>query len=105
MTSVAAIEVQVTCGSAEEAESIAEALISGRLAACVQQLPMRSTFRWEGEVQHDDEILLLVKTTPARFGAVRDMVLERHSYDVPAVIAVPIVAGSDDYLAWIVDET
>jgi periplasmic divalent cation tolerance protein len=102
---VAAIEVQVTCGSTEEADSIAEALIAGRLAACVQQFPMRSTFRWEGEVQHDDEILLLVKTTAARFDAVRDAVLERHSYDVPAITAVPIVAGSDDYLAWIVDET
>lgn len=102
---VSAIEVQVTCGSSGEADAIAEALIAGRLAACVQQFPMRSTFRWEGEVQHDDEVLLLVKTTTARFDAVRELVLERHSYDVPAVTAVPIVAGSDEYLAWIVAET
>jgi periplasmic divalent cation tolerance protein len=100
-----ALEVQVTCGSDEEAAAIADALVAGRLAACVQQFPMRSTYRWEGEVQHDDEVLLLVKTTTVRFGEVRDLVLARHSYDVPAITAVPVVAGSDDYLAWIAAET
>lgn len=99
------VEIQVTCGSVDEADRIADALVERRLAACVQQLPIRSTYRWDGEVQHDDEILLLVKTRAARFDDVAAAVRELHSYDVPAITAVPIVSGSDDYLAWIDAET
>ncbi len=99
------IEIQVTCGSREEADTIADLLVERRLAACVQQLVIRSTYRWEGTVEHDDEILLLVKTTQARFADVEAAVRERHSYDVPAITGVDIVAGSADYLAWIDDET
>lgn len=99
------VEIQVTCGSAEEADRIADALVARRFAACVQQLPIRSTYRWEGEVQHDDEILLLVKTRAARFADVASAVRELHSYDVPAITAVAIVRGSDDYLTWIDAET
>lgn len=99
------VEIQVTCGSLDEADRIADALVERRLAACVQQLPIRSTYRWDGEVQHDDEILLLVKTRAARFDDVAAAVRELHSYDVPAITAVPIVSGSDDYLAWIDAET
>ena len=99
------VEIQVTCGSHDEADRIAAALVDGRLAACVQRLPIRSTYRWEGEVQHDDEVLLLVKTVAARFDDVAATVRELHSYDVPAITAVPIVRGSDDYLAWIDAET
>lgn len=99
------VEIQVTCGSGEEAERIADVLIDRRLAACVQQVPIRSTYRWEGEVQHDEEILLLVKTRADRFDVVASAVAALHSYDVPAITAVPIVAGSSDYLAWIDAET
>ena len=95
------VEIQVTCGSSGEADRIADALVERRLAACVQQLPIRSTYRWDGAVQHDDEILLLVKTRADRFEAVATLVAELHSYDVPAVTAVPIVAGGDDFLEWI----
>ena len=99
------VEIQITCGSADEAARIADALVERRYAACVQQLPIRSTYRWDGAVQHDDEILLLVKTTGARFDDVATTVRELHSYDVPAITAVPIVRGSDDYVAWIDAET
>lgn len=99
------VEIQVTCGSIAEADRIGDALVEQRLAACVQQLPIRSTYRWEGEVQHDEEILLLVKTRAARFDDVASLVRELHSYDVPAITAVPIVHGSADYLAWIDAET
>jgi len=99
------VEIQVTCRSVEEADRIADALVARRLAACVQQVPIRSTYRWEGEVQHDDEILLLVKTRAARFDDVASAVRELHSYDVPAITAVAIVRGSDDYLAWVDAET
>ena len=99
------IEIQITCGSPGEADRIADALVEHRFAACIQQIPIRSTYRWEGAVQHDDEILLLVKTTAARFDDVDAIVRELHSYDVPAITAVPIVRGSEDYLAWIDAET
>lgn len=99
------VEIQITCGSAAEADRIADTLVERRYAACVQQLPIRSTYRWEGAVQHDDEILLLVKTRAARFDEVAATVRELHSYDVPAITAVPIVAGSSDYRAWIDTET
>lgn len=99
------IEIQITCGTADEAAGLAAALVERRLAACVQQLPIRSTYRWDGELQCDDEILLLVKTTTARFDDVCELVRERHSYDVPALTAVPIVAGAPDYLRWLDAET
>ena len=99
------VEIQITCGSADEATLIADALVERRYAACVQQLPIRSTYRWQGVVQHDDEILLLVKTTGARFDDVVSAVRELHSYDVPAITALAVLRGSDDFLAWIDAET
>lgn len=100
-----AVEVQVACGDTAEADRIADALVARRLAACVQQVPIRSTYRWEGEVQHDDEILLLVKTTADRVDAATTAVLALHSYDVPAVTVVAIAGGSGDYLDWVATET
>lgn len=99
------VEIQITCGSVEEADRIADVLVDRRFAACVQQLPIRSTYRWEGEVHHDDEILLLVKTRADRFDDIAAIVDELHSYDVPAITAVPIVAGSPDYVAWVDSES
>lgn len=99
------IEIQITCGSQDEAVALAGVLVEARLAACVQQFPIRSTYRWDGELQQDDEILLLVKTTDARFDDVCRLVADRHSYDVPAITAVPVVNGSADYLDWVAAET
>jgi periplasmic divalent cation tolerance protein len=95
------VEIQVTCGSDDEARSIADALVAQRLAACVQQVPIHSTYRWQGTVERDAEILLLVKTTSARIEAIRATVADLHSYDVPAFTAVEIVDGSPEYLAWL----
>ena len=100
-----AVEAQITCGDEREAEAIASALVQRRYAACVQQLPITSTYRWEGEVQHDPEVLLLVKTTAERIPDVQTTVAELHSYDLPAVTVVPIVDGSAEYLAWVDAET
>lgn len=99
------VEIQVTCGSREEAGTIAGALVERRLAACVQEVPIRSTYRWEGVVERDDEILLLAKTRRDRYEAVESAVRAVHSYDVPAITCVDIVGGSADYLAWIDAET
>ncbi|MDJ0768013.1 MAG: divalent-cation tolerance protein CutA [Ilumatobacter sp.] len=99
------IEVQVTCDDGAEADRIADHLVEQRLAACVQQVPIRSTYRWQGAVERDDEVLLLVKTRRALVDQVEAVVADLHSYDLPAVTAVDIVGGSAEYLAWIDAET
>ena len=97
-----ALIVLVTVSSREEAERIAEPLVGEQLAACVNVVgPIRSIYRWQGAVQRDDEHLLLIKTTRARYAALEARVRALHSYDVPEVIALPIEMGSADYLGWI----
>jgi periplasmic divalent cation tolerance protein len=98
------IMVLVTCGSRKEARKIARGLVGQRLAACVNEIgvPVASTYRWKGRVESAKEFLLLIKTSKERFAAVRDAVRKLHSYEVPEIIALPIAAGSRDYLDWIV---
>ncbi|MGB0035218.1 MAG: divalent-cation tolerance protein CutA [Candidatus Acidiferrales bacterium] len=95
--------VLVTCGSAKEAQRIARSVVSRRLAACVNILPgpIHSIYRWKGSVASAEEFLLLVKSSRARFRALQDEIRRLHSYQVPEIIAVPIVKGSRDYLSWI----
>jgi periplasmic divalent cation tolerance protein len=95
--------VLVTCGSRAEARKIAKTVVDARLAACVNILgaPIESIYRWKGEVETASEFLLVMKTTKARFAKLRDAVLKAHSYDVPEIIALPITAGSPNYLEWI----
>ncbi len=101
-----AVVVLVTTPSPERAAEIARAVVEERLAACGNVLPgLRSIYRWEGKVQEDAEALLVLKTTRARFEALRDRVLALHPYEVPEVIALPVEAGSARYLAWIAAET
>jgi len=101
-----AIVVLVTTPTAERAAEIARALVEERLAACGNVVPgLRSIYRWEGEVHDDAEALLVLKTTRARFEALRERVLALHPYDVPEVVALPVEAGSAPYLAWIAAET
>jgi periplasmic divalent cation tolerance protein len=97
------IVVMVTCGSAEEANKIAHSLVGQRLAACanILRVPVQSVYRWKGKVESAKEVLLIVKTTRRRFAALERAVKRLHSYDVPEIIALPIAAGSRDYLAWL----
>jgi len=91
-----------TCGSAEEAERIARALVSKRLAACVNVLPaLRSIYRWKGAVEDAQETLLVIKSSRALFNELRAEIEKLHSYEVAEVIAVPIVDGSEAYLEWL----
>lgn len=97
--------VLVTCPP-DKAESIAEGLIEDRLAACVNVVPgLRSVYRWKGAVQKDQEALLLVKTTPDRFDALKRAVLARHPYELPEVIALPVERGHAPYIDWVVEST
>lgn len=91
-----------TCGDEEQAFLIARALVEERLAACVNVLPpIQSIYRWKGAVESSKEILLLAKTTERSFPALRDRIVQLHSYEVPEVIAVPVVEGLEAYLSWV----
>lgn len=95
------VTVLTTTATEREAESIAEALLSDRLAACVQIVEIRSRYVWEGEVKHEPEQLLLIKSRVDLFEIVRGRIRAMHSYDTPEIVALPIVAGDADYLAWL----
>ena len=103
---MSAIVVIVTASNEEEAAKIGRALVEERLAACANIVPkIRSIYRWEGKVQDDPEALMLIKTTDKAFDALVSRVKELHSYSVPEIIALPIGAGSSDYLSWIEEST
>ena len=88
------------------ATAIAHALVEERLAACVNCLPGAvSTFRWEGRVQSEAELLLLIKTTTACFDALSARIVALHPYELPEVIAVDVSHGLDRYLIWVGSET
>ncbi len=96
------IVVLVTCSSGEEASRIAQALVQERLAACVNiSSPIRSVYRWQGEVLDEPEVLLIIKTVRALFDSVRRTVEKLHSYQVPEVICLPIIDGAPNYLNWL----
>jgi len=98
----AAIVVLITTGSREEALRLAEMLVGARLAACVQVLPeMESIYHWQGRIERAPEVLLLVKTTAARFAELEHAVRALHSYETPEIIALPITAVSAPYLEWL----
>ena len=88
------------------ADRLARLLVEERLAACVQALPgLRSTYRWEGEVQQSDETLLMAKTTVDRYAALERTLAAHHAYDLPEILAVDASAGLPAYLRWLREET
>lgn len=96
----------VTAGSEEEGGRIARKLVEEKLAACVNILPaIRSIYRWEGEIQDEPEILLVIKTRRTLFDRLAARVRELHSYDTPEVIAFSVVAGEASYLDWLLRQT
>jgi len=96
--------VLTTAGSEEEARKIAQHLVEHRLAACVNIVPqVESIYRWQGKVESSREWLLVVKSTAAKFAAVRDAIRELHSYDLPECIAISIEEGSPQYLQWLAE--
>lgn len=97
------VVVLVTYGSRAEAQRIAREIVSRRLAACANLLEtsVQSVYRWKGRVEKAREFLLLIKTSARRLPALEAEVRRLHSYDVPEFIALPIIAGSPAYLAWL----
>ena len=95
-----------TCPDPATAGRIAEALVEERLAACVNLLPgLQSVYRWQGQVQRDAEVLLLVKTTRQRYPALQARLPQLHPYELPELLAVESVAGLPAYLQWVVEST
>lgn len=92
----------VTAPEGPAAEALARTLVGEGLAACVNRLPgVRSTYRWQGQVQEDAETLLVIKSTGAAYPALERRIRELHPYETPEVIALPIVRGSQPYLEWL----
>lgn len=96
--------VLVTASSQSEGEAIAQALLQFKLAACVSLMPIRSLYTWKGEVHNEAEWQLMIKTDLRNFSQIEAKVQELHSYEVPEVIALPIVMGSQPYLSWISEQ-
>jgi periplasmic divalent cation tolerance protein len=86
----------------DAAEKLTEEVLARRLAACVNCVPgLKSSYWWQGKIRHDQEHLLVIKTRRDRFPELQGVILENHPYDVPEIIGLPIVEGSEDYLGWI----
>jgi len=103
---VAVLACTCTCPDLASAQRVAEALVDERLAACVQVLPgVHSTYRWHGNVERADEVLLLVKTTSDRLEALAERVRALHPYELPELLAVEAASGLPDYLDWVAAQT
>jgi periplasmic divalent cation tolerance protein len=103
---MSALLVMTNLPDRASAEKLADALIAKQVAACVNILaPCRSTYRWQGAVQHDEEHPVLIKTTRERYAALEAAIREAHPYELPEIIAVPIERGLPAYLAWVTAET
>lgn len=97
--------VITTLGSEADARALVTALLDERLIACGTLLPgARSIYRWEGRVTEEQEVVVLLKTDAAQWGALRDAVERRHPYQVPELLALPVTLGLERYLSWLASE-
>ncbi len=97
--------VVTTAGGKDEAKKLAEGLLTAKLAACIQFIPIESYFFWEGEVQNEGEILLLIKCRETDYQEIQTKISELHSYDVPEILKVDVDAGLPAYTGWITEVT
>ena len=98
--------VLCTCPGNSIAAKISTALIDLKLAACVNRVPgVKSWYRWQGRIEQEEEVLLLIKTTGSRFAEVESAIRRLHPHELPEVIGVSITAGSEAYLNWITEST
>lgn len=97
-----ALVVLTTLEKQEDGERLAMLLVERNLAACVQILPpMTSIYRWQGAVERANEVLLFIKTTHAAYPRLEATIKENHPYQTPEIVALPVKAGSDEYLDWL----
>jgi len=101
-----AMMVLTTLPGADAAAELAKALVGEKLAACANILPaLRSIYRWQGKIQDDNEVLVLLKTRRSLYGKLEARILELHPYDVPEVLAFDVAQGQKAYLEWLTRET
>ena len=99
---MSAIVIYSTCPDIESAERISRHIVEQRMAACVNLIPgITSIYTWDGNIQRDQEVLLVMKSTKDRFDDIQNLISDEHPYDLPELIAVPITESSPDYLEWI----
>ncbi|KAH7302174.1 hypothetical protein KP509_23G059600 [Ceratopteris richardii] len=100
------IVVYVTVPNKDAGKELANSIINSRLAACVNQVPgVESTYLWEGKVETDSEVLLIIKTRESLLESLTQHVIQNHKYDVPEVIALPIIGGNPSYIKWLEEST
>jgi len=97
------IAIMTTTDSLDEARSIAAALVERKLAACAQISSIQSYYTWQGAVRNDDEFRILIKTTQERYADVEAAILELHSYELPAIVALDITQAYGPYADWVAD--
>ena len=98
--------VMTNCPDAEVADRLARTLVEQKLAACVNRLPaVDSIYRWQGTVERAVEVPLMIKSTRERLPEIQEAIRALHPYEVPEIVAIPVVAGLPSYLRWVVDET
>ncbi len=96
----------VTAANRQQAEHIGQALVEKQLIACCNIVsPVTSIFRWSGKICREEEVLLLLKTVSQNVAVLVKEIKKLHSYDVPEIIAVPVIAGAENYLDWVKSET
>ncbi len=97
--------VYITCKDEAEALKIAKVIVSEKLAACANVIPgMKSVYFWEGEMQVDQEVVLILKSHEALYQDLEAKVKEIHSYTTPAILCLPLIAGNIDYVEWMAGE-
>jgi periplasmic divalent cation tolerance protein len=98
--------VLTNCPDTEDADRLARTLVEQKLAACVNRLPaVNSVYRWQGAVERAIDVPLLIKSTRERLPEIQEVIRALHPYEVPEIVAIPVVAGLPAYLRWVVDET
>jgi periplasmic divalent cation tolerance protein len=96
------VQILTTTEAKDDANAIARTLVEERLAACVQVIgPITSTYRWNDEIETAEEWLCLIKTSSQRYAEVEERIRAVHPYDVPEILAIPVVAGNPGYLDWL----
>lgn len=100
------LQVTTTTESHQHAQDLARSIVEARLAACVQVMgPIESTYWWNDQIELSQEWLCLMKTTAASYPALEAFIKDKHTYEVPEIVASEVTIGSDEYLAWIGTET
>jgi periplasmic divalent cation tolerance protein len=97
--------IYITAGNEDEAHRIGRILVEEKLAACVNTHPIKSIYWWEGDIEEETEVAVLVKTKAGLVDEVINGVKELHSYEVPCIISLPVEKGNPDYLKWIGEST